>query len=130
MYTRVPVLSLAIILFFSVALLGQAATPADHSSEAAIYQQISAKVTLENDGTSLRESTVRLLLQSEAGVQRYGVIRFPYASAVETPEIVYLRVHKPEGTVIVTPPENIQDMPAEITQQRRFTAISVKSMRR
>lgn len=124
MYIRVPVLSLALIFLFSISLVAQAppkpVIPDDHSGEAAIYQQISTRVSFENDGTSTRESTVRVLVQSEAGVQTFGVIRFPYASAVETPEIVYLRVRKPDGTMVVTPPENFQDMPAEITQQAPF----------
>jgi len=96
------------------------ATKTDHSQEAVVFEQIKTKIDFENDGTGNRETTVRVRIQSEAGVQRLGVLTTPYQSLVEGLEIPYVRVHKPDGTVISTPPENIQDMASEITRQAPF----------
>lgn len=63
---------------------------------------------------------VSALVQSQAGVKSLGVVAFPYASATSTLEIDYVRVVKPDGSVINTPDENILDMPADITRQAPF----------
>ncbi len=94
-----------------------AAPDDDHSKEAFVIEQFSQKEKFENDGTSYREDIGRVRIQSEAGVQQYGVLTFSYAGGTGTFEIGYVRVHKPDGTVIETPPENVQDMAAPITRQ-------------
>jgi tetratricopeptide (TPR) repeat protein len=95
-------------------------TKPDYSKEAFVDEDDSTKIVFENDGTGTRETSVRIRIQSDAGVQRYGVLTFPYQSAAENVEIDYVRVQKPEGAVITTPPENIQDMAADITRQAPF----------
>ncbi len=92
----------------------------DYSKEAYVMEQFVRKVKLENDGTSVREDTARVRIQSDAGVQRYGLLTFPYASGTGTFEIDYVRVRKPDGIVVVTPPDNMQDMAAEITREAPF----------
>src|SRR5437016_11773217 len=98
----------------------QPATNVGHSQEAVVFEQIKTKIDLENDGTGIRETTVRVRIQSEAGVQRLGVLTVSYQSLVEGLEIPYVRVRKPDGTIVTTPPENIQDMASEITRQAPF----------
>lgn len=93
---------------------------ADYSKEAFVDEQDVTKIDFENDGTGTRETSARIRIQSDAGVQRYGVLTFSYESAIETIDIDYVRVLKPDGTVITTPAENIQDMSAEITRQAPF----------
>jgi len=92
----------------------------DYSKEAFLDEHDSTKVVFENDGSNTRELTARVKIQSDAGVQRYGVLTFSYQSAVETVDINYVRVVKPDGTVITTPSDDVQDMPAEITRQAPF----------
>ncbi len=92
----------------------------DYSKEAVVDEEDLAKIVFENDGTGTRETSLRLRIQSDAGVQRYSVLSFPYQEATETVEVVYVRVRKPDGTVIVTPAENVLDMPSEITRQAPF----------
>jgi len=92
----------------------------DYSKEAFVDEEDTTKVVFENDGTGTREITFRLRVQSDAGVQRYSVLSLPYQEATETIEIIYVRVRKPDGTVIVTPAENILDMPSDITRQAPF----------
>jgi hypothetical protein len=93
---------------------------ADYSQEALVIEQFLRKETFENDGTSVREDTARVRMQSDAGVQRYGLLTFSYASGTGTFELVYVRVRKPDGTMVVTPAENVQDMAAQITREAPF----------
>jgi tetratricopeptide (TPR) repeat protein/transglutaminase-like putative cysteine protease len=94
--------------------------PPDYSKEAFVIDQDVSKVTFENDGTGTRESSFRIRVQSDAGVQRYSVLSFPYSEKEETIEVVYVRVIKPDGTAVPTPEENILDMPSEVTRQAPF----------
>lgn len=93
---------------------------ADYSREAFVIEQYLTKIAFQNDGTSIGESTVRARVQSAAGVQEFGLLQLPYASANSTIDITYVRVIKPDGRTIETPQENILDMPAAITQQAPF----------
>jgi hypothetical protein len=92
----------------------------DYSKEAFIDEEDSTKVVAANDGTDTRVSSTRVRIQSDAGVQRFGVLTFSYQSATENIVVDYVRVQKPDGTIIVTPPENVQDMPSDITRQAPF----------
>jgi hypothetical protein len=92
----------------------------DYSNEAFVIEQTSTRVDFENDGTGKRESLSKIRIQSDAGVQRYGVLTLPYQNLVEGLDIDYVRVHKPDGSVVNTSLENIQDMPTEITRQAPF----------
>lgn len=92
----------------------------DYSKEAFVVEEDLAQVAFENDGTSIRQTTTRVRIQSDAGVQRYSVLTFSYENATESVDIDYVRVRKPDGTVVATPPDNIQDMAAEITRQAPF----------
>jgi len=118
--------AISLLLLLGVpSAVAQPATPkpaakADHSQEAVVIEQYSCKEKFENDGTSSREDTARVRIQSEAGVQKYEVLTFSYASGTGSFEIGYVRVRKPDGSVVETPPENVQDMAAEITRQAPF----------
>src|SRR5687768_12697624 len=85
-----------------------------------LVERVADKVVFQKDGTSTQETTLRVRIQSTSAVQQFGVLRLPYASAVGDAEVVYARVLKPNGTVVVTPAENILDMPAEITRSAPF----------
>ncbi len=78
------------------------------------------RIIFENDGTYSRETTARIRIQSGAGVQRFGVLSIAYQNSTESVDIDYVQVRKSDGTVVATPPENVQDMPAEITRQAPF----------
>lgn len=108
-------------------LLAQAQSPAktegskrDYSREAFVIEQSSRRIKFENGGTSSREDTGRVRIQSDAGVQSYGLLTFSYASAMGSFDIDYVRVRKPDGTVVVTPLEAVQDMAAQITREAPF----------
>jgi tetratricopeptide (TPR) repeat protein len=122
-----PLATLSLLFFASVHSViaqGPSSKPggskADYSQEGFVIEQFSRKERFENDGTSSREDTARVRIQSEAGAQRYGLLAFSYPSGTGTFEIGYVRVRKPDGSVVETPPENMQDMAAEITRQAPF----------
>jgi len=117
--------SLLIVSWGIIELRAQAhqelpAAKSDHMQEASIIELSSTTVSFENDGTSTQETTARVHLQSDAGVQRYGVLAFQYQGATQTVEIDYVRVKKAGGSTVVTPPDNIQDMDAGITRAAPF----------
>ena len=92
----------------------------DYSKEAAVVDVIAVKTRFENDGTSVQELNLKARIQSDAGVQRYGLLTFSYESATQAVEIDYVRVHKPDGTIVVTPADNVQDLDAGITREAPF----------
>ncbi|MGI9102705.1 MAG: DUF3857 domain-containing protein [Terriglobales bacterium] len=84
------------------------------AQEAAVIEQQDTRVRFENDGTGVREMTLKVRVQSEAGVQRFGQLVEGYSSATETLDVDYVRVRKPNGQVIDTPKEAAQDFAPEI----------------
>jgi len=82
-----------------------------------VVEQNSAEFAFENDGTGTQKSTARIRIQSEAGLQRFAVLTFPYQSATESVEVGYIRVRKPDATIVTTPPDTAQDIASEITRQ-------------
>jgi tetratricopeptide (TPR) repeat protein len=56
-------------------------------------------------------------IQSQGAAQKFGVLAVGYASANETAHITLVRVHKPDGTTVDTPPDTAIDMPAEVTRE-------------
>jgi hypothetical protein len=89
----------------------------DYSKEAFVIEQDSTRITFENDGTSARETTARIRIQSDAGVQQWGILSFPYENSTQAEGIDYVRVRKPDNTLVATPIDGVQDMPSEISRQ-------------
>lgn len=121
-FGRAFFLVLAISSSLSVSAQQSSALPAksDYSKEAFVYEQITNKLVYENDGTATRDTSVKLRIQSDAGVQHWGLLRFSYQSSVETIDIPYIRVRKADGTAVPTPPDTFQDMAADVTREAPF----------
>ncbi len=98
----------------------QPAPKPDYSREAAVVEKYVNKVTFENDGTGTREQLARVRIQSDSGVQKFGLLVFQYAGAVENLTVDYVRIHKPDGSVVDTPAADIQDMTSDITRAAPF----------
>jgi hypothetical protein len=94
--------------------------PADYSAEPYVVENTTTAVAVQSDGTYTSLITVRVRVQSQAGVEEFGIVSAPYPSASSTMQMVYVRVIKPDGQITQTPPENVLDMPAQITQQAPF----------
>lgn len=119
-------LNALVFLWFGLPLLTVAQvanqTPArpDYSKEAFVLEQSSDKYKFQNDGTSTREVNIRIRVQSDAGVQQFGVLKFSYQNSSESFAVDYVRVRKGDDSLVVSPPENFQDMPADVTRQAPF----------
>ncbi len=88
----------------------------DTSKEALVFESNRLKIAYQDDGSDVRELTSVVRVLSQAGVQGLAVLTFPYTSANEAVEFDYVRVRKPDGTVVITPDYNVQDMPADVTR--------------
>ena len=111
-------LRLAVVLFCVPAF---AQTPAkkdavsqDFSKEGAVIEEWTTRVVFQSDGTSTREFRARVRVQSDAGVQQYGVLRIPYQASVEHLDFQDVRVTKRNKSIAVTPLDSIQDVTSEI----------------
>lgn len=89
----------------------------DFSSEGFVIEQLINDVVFESDGTGQEERSARIRIQSDAGIQAFGVLSFGYRNAFERLEIIQLQVEKPDGSVVTTPESDVQDGPTEVTRQ-------------
>lgn len=89
----------------------------DYSQEAIVLEQLRTFYRFEKDGTGQREQSVRVRVQSEAGLQRLGQLVFPYSSANENLDIDYIRVRKADGSIINADKSDIQDLTAPIARE-------------
>ena len=84
----------------------------DYSQEAFVIEQYHSLYRFEKDGTGRKETTARIRVQSEAGVQQWGQIQVGYNSANERVEIPYVRVIKADGSVVKAGDDAVQDLSA------------------
>ncbi len=64
----------------------------------------------ENDGTGSEQLDARIRIVSESGVQALGQIKIGYSALSDKLDIVYVRVRKPDGTVVTAQQSAIQDL--------------------
>ena len=122
---RSPSFCFVVLALVSAVCLGQAVsggkTPnIDYASEAYVIEHSSSDLKIENDGSYVRTDSVRVRIQSDAGVQHYGLLTFPYEKATGKVEIDYVRTRKPDGSVVNTPDDDVQEMASDITRQAPF----------
>jgi len=89
----------------------------DYSQEPFVFEQFHIRARFEKDGTGRREMTVRVRVQSEAGVQQLGQLVFGYNSANEKLEFGYVRVRKADGSVVSASAGDVQDLTAPIARE-------------
>lgn len=99
----------------------QAAGPAqakpDYSQEPFVIEKLETRVWFENDGTGRRKVSMRVRVQSEAGVQQLGQLVFGYNSANERLAIDSVKVHKADGSVAAAAADAVQDLTAPIARE-------------
>jgi hypothetical protein len=91
--------------------------PVDYSNEPLVIEHSLSAFKYNADGTGQRTLHALIHLQSEAAVRQFGVLNLAYAADSESIELHYVRVRKPDGTVVSTDASAAHDMPSEITQQ-------------
>jgi len=119
---NVRCLAVALVLLRALSVAQQPETKAkNHSTafndEAYVIEQLRTVVRFENDGSGSREQTARVRVQSDAGVQRLGQLIFGYSSANEKLEMAYVRVRRPDGTLVEAGAADIQDLPSPVARE-------------
>lgn len=89
----------------------------DYSQEAVVIEQLSTAYRFERDGTGQRELSMRVRVQSDAGVERFGQLVFGYSSANEKLDMDFVRVRKADGTVVNAAATDIQDLTAPVARE-------------
>lgn len=91
---------------------GTAQVPAlpDYSQEAFVVQHSTQKMRFEDDGTGVVDSEAQIKIISESGVQALGQLKMGYSALNEKLDIDYVRVRKPDGTVITAQESAVQDL--------------------
>jgi len=79
------------------------AAVAEDSHDAVLVEQYITTVRFQNDGTGERDLSVRMRIQTEAGAQQLHALSFSYDAASERMQLGYLRVRKPDGSVVNAP---------------------------
>ncbi len=88
----------------------------DVSKEGLVLESVSTRFKVEADGTGTRETVSRTRVLADSGVKALAVLAFTYTASNQQIEIGYVRVIKPDGTIVTTPDYNIQDMPADVSR--------------
>ncbi len=84
--------------------------PVDYSQQAVVTQHFSESFRFENDGTGREQIDARIKVNSDSGVQALGQLKVGYSALSDKLEIVYVRVIKPDGTVVTAQESAIQDV--------------------
>ncbi|MGC2112631.1 MAG: DUF3857 domain-containing protein [Candidatus Korobacteraceae bacterium] len=88
----------------------QAPTPPDYSQEAYVVEHYRQSMRFENDGTGVDTTEAQIKIVGESGVQALGQLKVGYSALSDKLEIPYVRVRKPDGTVIVAQESAVQDL--------------------
>jgi transglutaminase-like putative cysteine protease/tetratricopeptide (TPR) repeat protein len=88
-----------------------------YRNETIVIEHSETTYRMHADGTGERDLHVNMRIQSDGAAQQFGVLGFPYASANEAPVVKFVRVHKPDGSIVDTPAADAMDMPADVTRQ-------------
>ncbi len=83
---------------------------ADYSQEAFVTESYRESFRFENDGTGREQVDVRIKINSDAGVQALGQLKVGYSALSDKIEIPYVRVTKPDGTIVTAQESAIQDV--------------------
>src|SRR5882724_1736517 len=141
-----PGLSLCLALLVSLsssvaraqALPTSAAKPDRSSQESLakepyVFESIQNRVRFEADGKGQRDVIFRARIQSESSVREFGLLAYPFAASFETLDLVYARVHKPDGSIVETPASDIQELDSAVSREapmytdQREKHIAIKS---
>jgi len=89
----------------------------DNTHEAFVIEKYKTLYRYEKDGTGAREMNIRVKIQSDAGVEQFGQLVFPYSSANEKLEFDFIRVLKADGSAIDASAADVQDLSAPLARE-------------
>ncbi len=95
----------------------QGVSPGIYRDEPMVFEHFDTIVRMNADGTGERLRRVVVRVQSEGAARQFSVLSVSYASAYETGALDFVRVRKPDGSVIETPTSAAIEMPAPVTRE-------------
>ena len=104
------------------------------ADEPYVIEELTTVARFEADGKGQREAKVRVRIQSESAVREFGLLVYPFMASFENLDVVYVRVRKPDGAVVDTPAEDIQELDSAVSREapmytdQREKHIAVKSL--
>jgi tetratricopeptide (TPR) repeat protein len=107
---------------------------ASFDKEPYVFELLEDRFRFEADGKGQRELAIRVRVQSESAVRELGLLVYSFNSAFESLEMIYARVLKPDGSVVVTPPSDVQELDSAVSRQapmytdQREKHIAIKSL--
>src|SRR5438094_2439918 len=110
------------LAILSVPAWGQAAPAPVESQQrsnikaALIIEEFTNTIVFEMDGTGTRDQHARVRILSGAALQKYSVLAFFYSQSNEDVQIIDVHVRKPDGTIVKTGQEDMQDLPSEVSR--------------
>lgn len=119
----------------SIKSVAEARSPEDsYSNEPDVFDLIESRARFEADGKGRRDLTKRVRIQSESAVHEFGLPTYSFASSFESLDVDYVRVRKSDGSVVETPPSDIQEVDSPVSREaprytdQREKHIAVKSL--
>jgi Flp pilus assembly protein TadD/transglutaminase-like putative cysteine protease len=88
----------------------------DYAQEPFVIEKYYSTARFENDGTGERDLSVRIRVQSDAGLQALGELVFGYSDANEKMDVRSVVVHKADGTTVTAGPDAVKEMTAPIAR--------------
>jgi transglutaminase-like putative cysteine protease/tetratricopeptide (TPR) repeat protein len=90
------------------------------ASEPFVVLHQSTVYSFKADGTGYRELQLAVKVQSDAALRQLGVVGVAFASASEHVEFRYVRVRRPDGSVLETNIADAIEEPAPVTREAPF----------
>ena len=90
---------------------------ANFADEPYVVEQLRNTLRFEADGKGQHEMTMRIRIQSESAVREFGLLVYPFMASFETLDVVYARVRKPDGSVVDTPADEIQELDTAVSRE-------------
>ena len=103
-------ITVATLVFAQAPKPSTALPAADYSQEAFVTELYRESFRFENDGTGREQIDARIRINSDSGVQALGQVKVGYSALSDKLEIAYVRVIKPDGTVITAQESAVQDV--------------------
>src|SRR6266550_3333168 len=105
-----------------------------NATEPYVFELVQNKIAFEADGKGYRDLVMRARVKSESAVREFGLLIYPFAASFETVQIPYVRVRKPDGSLVETPASDVQELDSAVSREapmytdQREKHVAVKSL--
>jgi len=132
---RTPAACALALLLAAPALSAQGPVPPTTADAPFVYEWLRERLRFEADGTGRIELSVRTRVQTEAALDAFGQLTFPYQSANQRLSVDSVRVFKAGGASVLAPASAVQDLSGPMASEApmysdtRIKVVTVPSLR-